>query len=161
MSVRASPVGKASHWPCQALDTLLSCTATARSGLCGRKLGEGYRERRRAVERLEGKEARFLDTSNSRSAEVLITCKKHTRDGQSKLREPARIPSRVLHTPVTMIHCLVFTLFPSFGTWQFLNSCEALPGLSLFLNLLLFSSAYFIAVTQTPENWTPTFSLFL
>lgn len=141
VSIRASQAGKDSHWPQRALvssNTFLSCTAMARSGLSGREIGEGYRERKVSVGRLEGKETQFWETSNSWLAKVLVTCKKNKRDRQSKTRGPVWIPSRVLHTPVTMIHCLVFTLFPSFGTWQFPNSCKALPVLSLFLTLLLF-----------------------
>lgn len=161
MSIRASQVGKDSHWLQWSLgsqNTFLSRTATARSGLSEREIGEGYGERKMAVGRLEGKEAHFWDSSNSCLTRVLITCKKNKRDGRSKTRGPAWIPSRVLHTPVMMIHCLVFTLFLSFGTRQFRNSCKALPVLSLFLTILLFSSGYFISNDPNSRKFGSYFS---
>lgn len=92
MSVRAGRVGKDSHGPQSAplsQNTFLPCAARASSGWRGREVGEGYRERKRALGRLEGKEAHFWDTSNSRLAKVLIICKKNKRDGQSKTRGAA------------------------------------------------------------------------
>lgn len=103
----------------------------------------------------------FWDTSNGRLEQILITCKKNWRDGQSKTRGPAWIPSRVLHTRVMMIHCLVFTLFPSFSTWMFLNFGKALPVLSLNVNFKVFNLATLLAMTQTPENLTHNFSLYI
>lgn len=113
------------------------------------------------VGRLIGEEADFWDTSSSCWAKALITLKKDKRDGQSKTRGPAWIPSRVLHTPVTMIHCLVLALFLCFGTQLSPNARRALPVLSLFLDLLLFFSDCFISYDPNCRKSSPIlFSLF-
>lgn len=137
MSIRACQVRKDSKWPQQGLlSQTPPCPSLLQWRLSAGTLGEVTGKEKRCRE--SWREVSFWDTSNSCLAQVLITCKKNRRDGQSKTRGPAWIPSRVLHTRVMMIHCLVFTLFPSFSTRQFLKSGKALPVLSLYVNFKVF-----------------------